>query len=80
MWIMGGQPSHTAISPLPRGKTVLITGGNTGKLLEKIIFNPKLNASCLTLCVVMESSCLVDTTNLAWFIVYIERLQLHIYM
>ena len=27
---MGGQPSHAAISPLPRGKTVLITGGNTG--------------------------------------------------
>lgn len=27
---MGGQQSHTAISPLPRGKTVLITGGNTG--------------------------------------------------
>ena len=46
MWIMGGQPSHTAISPLPRGKTVLITGGNTGKLLEKFIFNPKFDASC----------------------------------
>ena len=24
------QGGHTAISPLPRGKTVLITGGNTG--------------------------------------------------
>ena len=29
---MGGQSSHTAISPLPRGKTVLITGGNTGRV------------------------------------------------
>ena len=34
---MGGQPSHTAISPLPRGKTVLITGGNTGINLGPVV-------------------------------------------
>ena len=28
----------------------------------------------------MESSCLVDTTNLAWFIVYIERLPTYIHV
>lgn len=37
---MGGQQSHTSvISPLPREKTVVITGGNTGILLDILIID-----------------------------------------
>jgi hypothetical protein len=33
---MGGSASH-AISPLPVGKNIIITGGNTGKYIYKVV-------------------------------------------